>query len=273
MRKHVILMSGILLAAILAGCGTKPSGSGRTREISFDEIVDRTWEWAGSIEGESMELSGVPDPANYTIVFQPDGTFSGQADCNFFGGAYEMDGRSLALSMGPSTLAECGGESLHDTFLDMLSRTGSYGERNENLILELTGETGEMVFEEGGLGGLAVVIPQELFNITWMWRDLRKSDSGGRMLVDDVGAYSVTFRENGAVNIQAGCNRVNGSFDIEGERIQIDASPMTMASCGPESRSAEFLELISAAQGFRMEFNELFLELEGNAGTMGFISS
>jgi heat shock protein HslJ len=50
-------------------------------------------------------------PKKYTIIFNTDGTFEGQADCNAISGTYSQE-NGFTITLGPSTLAFCGEDSL-----------------------------------------------------------------------------------------------------------------------------------------------------------------
>ena len=57
--------------------------------------------------------SAAADQPNYTIAFEPTGTFSAKADCNQLSGSYTTTGSNgLTIVPGPMTLAACPPESL-----------------------------------------------------------------------------------------------------------------------------------------------------------------
>ena len=53
------------------------------------EIVDIVWQWM-SVTDQTTKETSVPNPENYTIIFNADGTLTGKADCNTFGGTYSQ---------------------------------------------------------------------------------------------------------------------------------------------------------------------------------------
>ena len=100
------------------------------------------WKW--------LETSGVDgtltvdDPGKYVVEFKPDGTVAIQADCNNAGGAFETDGSSLGIEIGPMTLAECAPGSLYNEFIQQLGTADSYVVQADTLTLTLAAGGGSM---------------------------------------------------------------------------------------------------------------------------------
>ena len=46
-------------------------------------LVDKTWEWISrDPNGNDTEAISIPNPENYTLLFNADGSFTAQLDCN-----------------------------------------------------------------------------------------------------------------------------------------------------------------------------------------------
>ena len=71
-----------------------------------------------------------------------------KADCNMVSGSFMIDGKSLTLELGPSTMAFCGEESLDLMFTELLNNVESYALENDQLVLNLENELGKMSFEK-----------------------------------------------------------------------------------------------------------------------------
>jgi heat shock protein HslJ len=99
MKKQITIGLLTAFALILAACG-----SGGSSESDITGIV---WQWTAMQETLPASQSVVPDPENYTIVFNDDGTVAIKADCNQVSGDYTMDGNNLNISLGASTLMAC----------------------------------------------------------------------------------------------------------------------------------------------------------------------
>jgi heat shock protein HslJ len=143
-RRSIFLL--VLLAAIftLVACS---SGDDETDPNSITDIV---WEWESVTDRPTSETTTVPDPENYTLTFKDDGTFSGQADCNQISGTYSQDA-GFSLTLGPSTMAFCGEESLDVQYLDLLNGVAAGGPDGAGgFALEWAGAEKRMEFSNGG---------------------------------------------------------------------------------------------------------------------------
>ena len=137
MKRIFLLASLLLVALFLTACG---GGS--------NELLNTTWQWTSMTESMPASQSVVPNPENYTIEFKRDGTFNAKVDCNQVSGSYELDGDRLTLRLGPSTMAECGPDSLYNLYISNLAVVDGYEIDNDMLILKFGAGLGEMRFEE-----------------------------------------------------------------------------------------------------------------------------
>jgi heat shock protein HslJ len=139
------------------------------------ELIGIQWQWAQLTETEPAGQSVVPDPENYVLVLNPDGSASIKADCNMVAWTYTLEDTSLTFStVGPSTLAFCGEDSSDQLFLEKLGKGGTVSLEDGRMVLVLNENAGTMVFDNGGAadaaaetlpetlpetGGLSVVAP------------------------------------------------------------------------------------------------------------------
>jgi heat shock protein HslJ len=115
------------------------------------EITGIQWQWAELTETEPASQSVVPDPENYVLVLDADGSANLTADCNQVKWTYTLEDSSLTFdTMGPSTLAFCGDDSLDQLFLSKLGVGGTVSVEDGRLVLELNENAGRMVFDNGG---------------------------------------------------------------------------------------------------------------------------
>ncbi|WP_440951746.1 META domain-containing protein [Methanococcoides sp. FTZ1] len=143
----ILLIFAVLTGSLMAlGCTEAENGNSDLESeheeetiITQDDIIDIEWQWSGLIETLPASQSVVPDPENYTITFNQDGTYSIKADCNVGSGTYTLDGNELTLAPGPITLAYCGPDSLDSQYLSLLSNVTSVSIDDEQLVLG-TGE-------------------------------------------------------------------------------------------------------------------------------------
>ena len=100
------------------------------------------WKW---LETSAVDSSfTIDDPDKYVVEFKPDGTVAIQADCNNAGGAFETDGSSLGIVIGPMTLAECAPGSLYNEFIQQLGAADSYTVQGDTLTVTLVAGGGNM---------------------------------------------------------------------------------------------------------------------------------
>jgi len=119
--------------------------------VSQDAILDISWQWVDWIQTEPAAQAVVPDVENYTLTFLADNTLQIQADCNLGSGTYTVEGMNMTITLGALTRAECGLESLSDTFLGLVSQVSSFGMQEGKLILILAENAGQMGMLNGGL--------------------------------------------------------------------------------------------------------------------------
>lgn len=136
MRLFIGILTLVVGGLVLAACSPS-SGSA---------LTGKTWQWTGSTTAVPASQSVVPDPENYTITFNADGTFQAKVDCNQAAGDYTTSGSELTITLGPSTLAACPEGSLDGLFRDGLGSAASYSVSGEEMTITLSDE-GTMQFD------------------------------------------------------------------------------------------------------------------------------
>lgn len=142
-----------------------PTGMYEVSPVPIEEIVNITWQWAEMLESEPASQSVVPEPEKYSLVLWEDNRFDFQADCNFGGGSYAVDGSKLTFELGPITLASCGPDSLHDQYLFMLAHVTGFGMLDDRLVLVTDEGAGQMVYNNGGAAEKPEPPPESCANI------------------------------------------------------------------------------------------------------------
>ena len=119
-------------------------------EATANPIQNILWQWGSLTEQSTGQTTTVPNPADYTISFYPDGTLSGKADCNTFTGTYSQQ-NGFTIRIGSSTSAACPEGSLEQQYLNLLSSVVAGGPDGAgNLALETAGGAQRMLFLNGG---------------------------------------------------------------------------------------------------------------------------
>jgi heat shock protein HslJ len=137
----------IIAIGLITTTACSQVGQDAAQEKDFEgDIRGITWKWERFDDTADLNNIVVEDPSLYTLTLNEDGTYSVKADCNMASGAYVLDGSSLKFEPGPTTLAECGPESLYDAFLSDLGYVATYVIEGNTLYLNLWADGGNMVF-------------------------------------------------------------------------------------------------------------------------------
>ncbi|UCG11912.1 MAG: META domain-containing protein [Deltaproteobacteria bacterium] len=111
------------------------------------EIIGVDWKWQQSLYNNDTKAVP-PDPANYTLKLQADGSVSVKADCNRAGGTYKLTGGGLSIEITHSTMAACPPDSLEGKFIKDLNAAAIYFIEGGNLYIDLQYHSGTMKFSK-----------------------------------------------------------------------------------------------------------------------------
>ncbi len=283
-----LVLAFLLTVSILLGACTSPAPAPEPtatpeptpipepllEPISQAELVGETWQWIGLRETMPAAQSVVPDPENYTLTFNEDGTVSIKADCNVAMGSYQLSGEQLTISMGPTTLAECGPESSYSQFLVLLEQAAGVGMGYGSLVITLADEAGEMFFQRATTSSLAAdlepIAEDELVGILWQWVSLVETMPASQSMVADSENYNIVFRADGTYSAKADCNQLMGSYELLGSQLRLEPGISTLAECGPDSSYDLYRGLLERVAGVGTRDGVLVLVLADEAGIMNF---
>jgi len=144
-------------------------GSLRIDGMTATGLQGTVWQWTGTSwyerteSGYVLKQNPIADPAQYEVVYGPDGALSVKADCpeghgifdNNASGAYTYEGGmvgSVRVQMGPATLAECGPESRSDELTNSLMAAQDYRVQPGGTQLQLNMPAGGPVLNFQGSG-------------------------------------------------------------------------------------------------------------------------
>ena len=145
-KTHLIMIAAIALAVMLlaAACSSKATP---TEDNTIQGVV---WQWTSLTNQTTKQTDTIPNPENYTITFNADGTLNGKADCNTFGGTYSQE-NGFSITLGATTMMYCGDASLDQQYLQLLGSVAAGGPDGAgNLALETAGGEQRMLFQNGG---------------------------------------------------------------------------------------------------------------------------
>jgi heat shock protein HslJ/uncharacterized protein YraI len=287
-----ILVTVLLLVSVLLGACTSPAPVPTAspppeqtsppptdvpdviQPVSQVDLVGVTWQWISLVETMPAAQSVVPDPENYTLTFNEDGTASIKADCNVAMGSYELSGDQLTISLGPTTLAECGAESSYNQFLSLLEQAAGVGMAYGNLVITLADEAGQMAFQHATTSSLAAdletIAEGELVDTLWQWISLVETMPAAQSVVPDPENYNLVFRADGTYSAKADCNQLMGSYELLGSQLRLESGISTLAECGPDSSYDFYSSLLEQVDGVGTREGVLVLLLADEAGIMNF---
>jgi len=146
MSRSPILLAGLTLLVVLALAGCAPAAT----PTPADPVQNIVWQWLSVTDRSTGATTTVPNPENYTIIFRPDNTLTGQADCNSFTGSYSQQ-NGFTITLGATTMAFCGEASLDQQYLQLLGSVAAGGPDGAGgFALETAGGAQRMLFENGG---------------------------------------------------------------------------------------------------------------------------
>ena len=111
--------------------------------------------------------------------------------------------------------------------------------------------------------------PEEITGLVWKWQKTRYNNDQ-QSVPADPSRYTLEFMPDGAVHVRADCNRVGGTFTIQGSRLRITLTHSTRAMCPPDSLDEAFKKDLGAAAIYFFKDDLLYLDLKYDSGTMQF---
>ena len=109
------------------------------------DIIGVPWQWVG-FSDPAEGPQEIPNPENYLLQLEADGSFLIQADCNSGSGIYSWEGSSISFVLGPLTRAYCGDESLDAQYLQNLEAAAIWFSQEGDLYFDLKFDSGTMQF-------------------------------------------------------------------------------------------------------------------------------
>jgi heat shock protein HslJ len=120
----LVTQDGNSLNSFTNGGMATPAGMslGELSPLGQEALVDIHWKLITVYETASATQLSIPETQEYSLVFRENGEIEVKADCNTAQGTYEVNSDQMGIILGPTTLAECGPESLSSSFLDWLGQ-------------------------------------------------------------------------------------------------------------------------------------------------------
>jgi para-nitrobenzyl esterase len=149
--------------------------------------------------------------------------------------------------------------------------------RSSAIVFELDGETlrakefdtDDQSYQDLVLQRQPDPFDTQVANVVWQWRAFVTPVE--RIEVDDPARYTIQFKPEGKVAIEADCNRGFGSYEVtDGRNLSFGPFGVTRAMCPPESLSDRYLQELARVSSFFVKEGQLFMELPYDSGTLVF---
>lgn len=241
-------------------------------------LTSNAYQWT-SITAADGTVTTVPNPENYQVILNSDGTFNFQADCNVGSGTYvyNEDG-SITFLVGPITRAMCGPDSLDQQFLAALNGTTSFTVNDDGTVTAnlADGQTATLldagpVGTDGEMADISMGAGDAIIGTVWQWSRFDDSAELNNIVVPNPEDYTLTLWPDGAFSIKADCNVGTGDYTLDGPSLSLVVGPTTRAFCGEESLSDTYIGRLGQTVSYVIDDNgDLNLNLFADAGNMVF---
>lgn len=273
MRRSTASLLAIMLLSLtgfLVGCGgseTEPAQSTPTPEpaataLPFEGTI---WSVTNYNSGDGALADSIEPVPTVRFI---GGELTGTTGVNQYGGTYEVDGSSVKVTLGPTTLMAGTPEAMdqESAFLAALATVTSY---------EIEGEVLTLKTEAGETALVCTAAPQDLTQGTWL---LVNYNNGKEAVVGVLQGTEITaqFAADGAVTGKGGCNTYNGTYEASGAEFKLTAplASTKMMCAEPEGimeQEAAFLAAFDKVTSFEIQSGQLIMYDEGRARQLQFI--
>jgi heat shock protein HslJ len=103
---------------------------------------------------------------------------------------------------------------------------------------------------------------------TWQWE--ASSTAVEQVTVPNPERYTILLTKDGKLQARFDCNRGGGDYKISAGRLTFGPMFSTRMACPADSLDGSFMRGLEKATSFFVQDGKLFLELEGDGGTMRF---
>lgn len=248
--KKIVFTGLVVLMFLAAGCSSSQQAN----------LPGTNWQ-VGTMGGAPVIAGSAP-----TLSFGTDLSVSGWDGCNRFAGVYKVDGSSLTITLGPSTLMACPEDVMSQaaTFTKGLGETASYRMDKANLVLRNA--------SGADLMDLAVVVPASLTGGTWNATMLNNGKQAVTGLVEG-STITAIFGTDGTLTGNGGCNNYNTTYKTDGDKIKIEPAASTMMACGDDvtMQEGQYFNALANAATYSISNGELELRDASGALQVGYL--
>ena len=250
----------------------QPSETTPLAHTADPALVNKLWYWERRDPSSGATPIEVPDPSEHNLIFNDDGTFFAQLDCNRGSGSYATPGDgSLMMELGMTTKALCPETSLFNQMLETFPGAAQYRMEENGAVLVIVWSDGTSdTYRTDPATGMTPTgaVDAALVGKVWQW--LGTLTGVGPIAVADSTRYTIEFLEDGTAAITADCNTVLAQYTADGSAITLTPGPSTLVACPEDSQADLFTQQLSGAALYFFLDGDLYIDLIADSGTMHF---
>jgi heat shock protein HslJ/uncharacterized lipoprotein YbaY len=192
-------------------------------QSSSTSLAGTSWQLV-RVQSSDEKTITPDDRSKYTITFGRDGRASIRLDCNRGSGSYESkEPNHLEFGRFALTLMMCTPGSLHNRIARDLGSVRSYVIKDGHLFLSLMADGGIYEFEP--LGSPSASSDDSLFGKRWRLTEIKGA------AVPTTKPYIELVGETKRFSGDGGCNRISGSFALNGQSLRFLQMISTRRAC------------------------------------------
>jgi heat shock protein HslJ/uncharacterized protein YraI len=120
---------------------------------------------------------------------------------------------------------------------------------------------------------LEPISQEQMVDILWQWTSLEEPPPAPGVGVGDPSLYDIVFRADGTYSAKADCNRLNGTYTLNGSQLTINPGISTLVACGPDSRADQYASLLWRVTGVAQKEGMLVLLVDEGTSAMSFVNA
>lgn len=207
--------------------------------VGGDRLLGTSWRLSELNQGSGMTQPEGDAP--FTLAFASDGSYSGQADCNRYGGTFRVEGDDrLTLSQGLSTLAACPSGTSSNAFFRSFNGVTRFIVDGDRLIL--SGSGGTLLFrrhEKGEVGSTDLPMLPQPPRQTYVYAcpdngpSFTTRTGPGELAVWLPESLGMGYRVLGQVRAASGAKYQDGDLIVwtQGESAMLDIGGRSYTNC------------------------------------------
>jgi heat shock protein HslJ len=249
--KNILFSVGLCsMLLFLAACGSSGSQNGG------GDLTGQVWGLTALL-GQPL-VSGTGLSAQFTT----DGKVSGSAGCNQYTGKYTTSGNSITFDPSIMSTAMACEQAVMDqeqVYLKMLPEVKTY---------EVKGNQLTFFGADNKVLATYKAETQDLAGTDW---NVIGYNNGKQAVVSVINGTTLTasFGKDGKLSGNSGCNKYNGTYTVDGNKVTIGTLASTMMFCedpaGTMDQEAQYLAALQTAATYQIENNVLQLRTADGA--------